>query len=320
MAWRTHNGGLARECGFSLVELMVAIAIGLVVTTVALQGYVSGLQVQSTQNDMARQNESARFAFMLLTAEIEKAGFRDSGTGTGGYFGKSFGKGGELKYAGSPVYVVDGANGASADNNYSDTLIVNFYGENNFATPTTDTADGKILDCLGNPIARDMWVQEKLYIDKDAANNNELSLFCQTTYHKGTEPGSAAPPACATVANADGSKSCAAVALIPGVVAMKLVYGTDLTAPTGDSIVNSYMSLGNVTNKDNILSVMASLIVRTTGVAPASVDTATHTIHHFSSDFVWSAGDVGKTFTVPADGKIYVPFTSTIALRNYGHS
>ena len=297
-----------RQRGFNLVELMVAVVIGLIVSLVATVAYVTGIETQSAQNDMAREDEAARFAMMLLTAELGKAGYHN---GNGTFPGLRFGTASD---AVAPLtFPVDGIAGTSADNNYSDTLVVSFFGENDFSTPTLDNPDGRMLDCLGNAIRRDMRVVERITVAKDAANGDELSLFCKPFYFAGA--GSAAVPDCATEANADGSKSCPAVALVPGVEVMKLVYGEDTD---DDGLANRYVTIGHVANKEMILTVMPALVLRTTGNSVISPSAPDQTINLLGENFVPSGDDDGFAFDVPKDGRFHFPYSTSIALRNVG--
>jgi type IV pilus assembly protein PilW len=299
------------QLGVTLVELMVAITIGLVISLAATVAYITGIQTQNAENDMARLQESARFGFMLLGNEIKKAGYHNLWATPGVFLGASFGQNGTL----APVVrVADGLDGAASGNNFSDSITVSFFGDNDLTQPTLDVADGRVLDCVGNPISRDMRVVETLSVANDATNDNEPTLFCQATYFRGSEAGAAAVPACAGGVALGGSGACAAVPLISGVESMKLLYGEDTD---GDNIVNRYVSMGSVGNRDNILSVMVSVVIRTTRTN-TSVDTTSKTIHHFSSLYTPGGAAQGYTFTTPVDGRIRFPFTSTIALRNFG--
>ncbi len=291
------------QLGVSLVELMIALAIGLVVSLVATTGYLSGLKVQSTETDTARVDESARFGFMLLGNEIKKAGFHDQNKGLGSPF-----------MSADSVVAVDGQNGTLAANNFSDSLTVSYYGENDFAQPATDTADGRILDCLGNAISRDMRVTENLYVADDPDNVNEPTLYCAVTYFPGAVAGHAAAPACDGAAvGAGGSVVCTPVPLIPGVESMKLVYGEFTGGKT--IMVNRYVPMSDVTNRGNILSVMVSLVVRTAnGNTKINLDTAAKDISHFGGNFVGA----GFQYTPPVDGRMRFPFSTTIAVRNFG--
>jgi type IV pilus assembly protein PilW len=66
------------QAGFSLIELMVAIAIGLVITATLLTLF---LNINRTNDEMAKTNsqiENGRFAIQLLQDDISHAGFWDT--------------------------------------------------------------------------------------------------------------------------------------------------------------------------------------------------------------------------------------------------
>ena len=67
-----------RQAGFSLVELMVALAIGLIVSLAVMIGYLGAAQSQRGQTDLVRLQESARFAFDLFGRETRNAGYANN--------------------------------------------------------------------------------------------------------------------------------------------------------------------------------------------------------------------------------------------------
>lgn len=64
------------EKGFSLVELMVAMVLGLILIGGVVQVFVSNMQTFHTNNGVARVQESARFALSELAKDIRMAGFK----------------------------------------------------------------------------------------------------------------------------------------------------------------------------------------------------------------------------------------------------
>ncbi len=61
--------------GFSLVELMVAITIGLMILAAVSAVFVSSKRSYSTQDRLSRLQENARFAIQFLTRDIRMAGY-----------------------------------------------------------------------------------------------------------------------------------------------------------------------------------------------------------------------------------------------------
>ncbi len=62
------------EQGFSLVELMVAMLIGLIVTLAATQIFTANLRSSETQRVMTEVQESGRYALNMLASDIRRAG------------------------------------------------------------------------------------------------------------------------------------------------------------------------------------------------------------------------------------------------------
>lgn len=64
-----------RQKGLSLVELMVAIVIGLLLVAGVTQLFVNNRVVYSAQDNQARIHENARYTLQLLTEAIQRAGY-----------------------------------------------------------------------------------------------------------------------------------------------------------------------------------------------------------------------------------------------------
>ena len=70
---------LGRHAGFSLVELMIAMMLGLLVVGALGQVYVGGRDVNRIITNAATLNESARFAMEFFTRDIRLAGYFSCG-------------------------------------------------------------------------------------------------------------------------------------------------------------------------------------------------------------------------------------------------
>lgn len=288
--------------GVTLVELMIALAIGLLIVLVVTSAYLSGIGTQRAQTDMTRLEESARFSFDLLSRAIRRAGFRNTNSvpSTARPFCATdvSTAGSEFRATNDPV-TVDLGGGVSANVlNKSDTITVRYYGEDDPTAP--GTPDGVVLDCLGNAVGRGgkpdgTPVQDTIYVAADPANGNEPTLFCNTD-------NPAANP-----------KN---LALIPGVESMQILF-----AESGDTI-NRYIHANNdpaVVDKnpalDDVRGMLVSLIVRTPSTTGS--DRSAKTFNHFGDNYAAAAaGDTGATFTGAADGRVRLHFANFVALRN----
>lgn len=280
-----------RAKGFSLVELMVAVAIGLLVVVVVTMAYVNATGTQRSQSDKSRVEESMRFALDTLSSSVRKAGYRNPAA-----------TGSAMKdFCGSEVRI-NGVNGgattkldpASVDLsgtsmtilNSSDVLRVRYHGDGQTLTPFT--ADGSVVDCLGNNVAATAFAEDTFFVAADAGNNNEPSLFCYSS-------------------NASASGS---VAIVPGIESLQILYGED---SNGDGVVERFVDRGSVANLNRVRSVMLSVVARS--ASSSGVDKAAQTFVHFQAGSV-TPSDSANSFTSPADGRVRQLSGTTIALKN----
>ena len=276
-----------QEHGFTLVELLVALTIGLLITLVVTQAYLSGLGTQRDQTSLTRAQEASRFAFDALSKAIRRAGYKNpKATGLG--------------FCDSPTVVrlVAGNDMASIDPtaanltgstvtvlNTSDAVRVRYFGEGN---TVTNTADGTISDCQGTAVAPNALVEETYFVAADANNGNEPTLFCYSS---------------ASAANGN-------VALVPGVESLQMLFGVDTDS---DGSINGYVTATNITNTNNVRSIMISMVTRTPDAN--AVNRSAQSVNHFDSHYP-ATGDAGNTFNAPADGRMRQHSVTTIALRN----
>lgn len=297
----------AAQCGFTIIELMVAMTIGLLIGLVVFAAYTSSIGTQRAQTDISRLEESARFGFDLLARAARRAGYRDTTSAYpltyAGQRAKEFCStdptGAEIQATNDPADVDLGGGVKPAVLNLSDTITVRYYGQDN---PAHNDADGVVLDCLGNTVRRGGGkadgspVQDIIYVAADPANNNEPTLFCKTDN-----------PTAGVNNN---------LALIPGVESMQLVYAEDTD---GDTVANRYVPSNKVTSWDDVRGVLISFVVRTPNTTGA--DRTSKTFLPFGPDYDAAGNDdsAGGGFTSPTatDGRVRLQFSNYISLRNF---
>lgn len=305
---RMHHGMNANpHRGFTLVELMVAMTIGLLIGLVVFAAYSSGLNTQRAQTDLTRLEESARFGFDLVSRAVRRAGFRNVLTvypaAYVGQTAKQFcasGPVGSAFSATNDAATVDLGGGVTANVlNNSDTITVRYYGQDNAAHTA---ADGVVLDCLGNAVRRGTLVQDTIYVAADPTNDNEPTLFCSTDN-----------PAIPVGAPRN-------LALVPGVETLQMLYAEDRD---DDTVANRYVPANKIGNPgrdgnfDDVRGVLVSLIVRTKNAT--GTDRSARTLRHFSDDYSPSAMEdtAGGDFTTPTDGRTRIHFANYAAARNF---
>jgi type IV pilus assembly protein PilW len=244
--------------GFTMVEFLVALAIGLIVSLVIGQIFIGSRQSFSSQEDSARIQENIRDASNVLTRAVRMAGFRNN---TAIPPATTFPKGTAPVIAGVDDDPVSGLPSNSADPTIPttptnttvkpDSVTVRFEGSG------SDTgADKSVADCQGNYINYNQMVTMTFSIrpvTKDGVLSS--SLYCTTD---------AGTPGNAVVAE-----------IIPNVDNMQLLYGVDTDA---DGAANAYVRIGDVADIDSIVSVRAWVLMRAPVASYVNVVTATYTL------------------------------------------
>lgn len=71
---RLRNTGFAGSCGFSVMELMLSLSLGLVVSTAVILIFLSNQETYRHNDNLARLQENARYGFELMGRYIRQAG------------------------------------------------------------------------------------------------------------------------------------------------------------------------------------------------------------------------------------------------------
>ena len=164
---------------------------------------------------------------------------------------------------------LDGTEGASGA---SDSITVRFQGSG-------ATADGTVLDCLGNQIAAASVSVNYYYIATGA--NGRSSLFCDNT-------------------GSTGLGTTGAVELVPNVENMQILYGEDTDA---DSSANYYVNRTSVVAPDNIVSVRLAILFSSADFVASTTDTRTYSL-------------LGTSYDPVDDRRLRRIYTTTVTLRN----
>ena len=233
-----------RMRGFSLIELMIAMTIGLVISLVVGQLFLGSRAAFTSTDNLSRLQENSRYALTLITRELRSTSFRSDPR--------------VPRPTAYPLATTPSLNGADGGGTASDQITVRFQGSGN----GTGTADGTVQDCVGQLIDYGTAVVNTLFIQPDTTNGNEPTLFCNST----------GATTCAV-----GAAGCFPV--VPGVENMQILYGEDTGAApyttNPDGSIDRWVTAaaGNVSNWDNVLSVRVSLLLRTADRVGATSDT-----------------------------------------------
>ncbi|MGB7931058.1 MAG: PilW family protein [Gammaproteobacteria bacterium] len=206
-----------KEKGFTLIELMIAVVLGLLLIAGTLAVFISTKQGYRLENGLSLMQATGRATLDLLAREVMMAGFPQID---------------DIETF-IPAMTTDGGS------SNSDQFAVRYQSDTDCLNDTTPVyADG------------DRYAKNMFFIQ----NNN---LWCRTL--------------------AEDDSTIREQAVVQGVENMQLLYGEDNT-DDGVSNATRYVTAGNVTDWDNVVSVRIGIIVNSQSPIATSDDTVTYTL------------------------------------------
>lgn len=178
-----------RMRGLSLVELMVALTVGLLLLAGVFQIYLGNRESYTTQQSVSLAQESGRFSTIFITRVIRQAGYVTS----------------YVKRAGNVYTDISPPIEGEENGDDPDTITLRYQGSD----------DGQVLDCFGQPVPVDLVVENKFFIQTSGPNNTS-NLFCQRRIYN---------PAITPSVYTDELVE----PLVQGVINMQVIYGVDGT-------------------------------------------------------------------------------------------
>jgi type IV pilus assembly protein PilW len=334
--------GRRRTRGLTLIELLVAMVIGLVIVLAAVAA-LTVARTGFTSVDAASQlRDSGRFASDLIQRIGAQAGYRDvfiaaGVTSTDPARTPSLGGfNNRLINPTDPTTI--GSARSSGDVGFgSDVLILRYQAAQLYSGASDPVrakiADQSMIDCAGNTLAT---VANPTDTDPtkvaDAYNSRVVSIF-----HVAVNQGE---PALMCTYSATGAAPWTTVPVIQGVENFQVLFGTDgvvagaaTTAITVPDVPDRYLradqinvasDLGTKANWRRVRSIRVGMVLR---AAPGSAQgSATQTFHPFgeaassggaaAGSALASGGDDGTNFTPAADRRLRQVVTFTVHLRN----
>ncbi|MGI4777525.1 MAG: PilW family protein [Janthinobacterium lividum] len=330
------RGGSAH--GFTLVELMVALALTLLLVVVAAACLQVARRGQASVDALSQLQDNARFAADMAQRIAGQAGYLDADnaveTDTGNFMlaaansAPPFVEGYDdaIVPAGAAGAVTAvGANGSrsvgctasagSACNNGSDILVLR--SQANARWPGSTKTDGTMLDCMGDSIdvvPADRTETSVSVLHLRVGNDGEPSLMCSVGTTKGT------------VTTLVGKTQ----PVVQGVENFQVLYGVDgvlpNTRPTGpgDAVAERYLRAsqmvvpgdpeGTRLNWERVRALRIGMVLRG---PPDSAQDRSASITFFPLGEAMSATqDAGSRFVPTLDGRLRQTLTFTVHLHN----
>ena len=226
---------IARQRGLTLVELMVALVIGLMVIMAAMSVFSSTSQSARTVDHAGQLRDDARFAADVIQRLAVQTGFEDIGFVTRTYQGtpqtyKAANGQVDPREMQAPISGLSGLNpatgsgsieiapGNDAAPNNSDTLILRYQAVNK--GDSLSDADDSMMLCSGATLG------EGHGHDADHRTQRAVSIFFVSDDNPEREP-----TLYCRYANKEGGTLEDAIPLVKGVESFKVLYGVDNIAP-----------------------------------------------------------------------------------------
>ena len=325
MTPRPHSSNSHRQAGFTLVELMVAVALGLLVAGAAVAALIISRQGFTSVDSSSQLRENARFAASLIQRVSVQAGFEDAAGGmlTSPKDSGLRGFDNAVVATASPATATaptitsgsrPGSCGSVSDTscvNGSDVLQISYWGMSRMISGVM-SADGSMINCAG--------MSEP---GSPAVTQRAVSIFHVARSSSGE-------PTLACSYRNPTSGNWETVPLVTGVEGFQVLYGVDnvtpLAAPTGgtDSVAERYLRASQLdagtpvateANWRRVRTLRIGLLIR--GAPGSAQDRAATgaTWPVLGAGFSDSA-DVKSDLTTAADGRLRQSVVFTVHLRN----
>lgn len=331
--------GPHRQLGLSLIELLVALGLGLVVVVIAATALLLGQQGYRAVDTTTQLRDRERFTADLLARVIIQAGYQDLGVATVALRSTAVQAG-----QGDPEPDIYGWNNAvyatpanlilseisnitngdrttstkcgsindTSCKNGSDILVVRYQG----VTSPTDPAksDNTMINCRG---------EGESGLSTGNLNDRAASIFHVTRDTSGE------PSLSCSYYNFGSGAWVASTPLIEGVESFQVLYGTDGVAPglvptaAQDTVAERWLRADQLTVAGNAAStrenwrrvraVRIGLVLR--GPVGSAQQSITATFSPLGSLFA-SSSDTGSSLAVAADRRLRQQSTFTVHLRN----
>ncbi|MDR3369601.1 PilW family protein [Rhodoferax sp.] len=320
--------------GFTLVELMVALVIGLLISLAAVSSLIVTRRGFTTVDAASQLRDNARFASDLIQRVALQAGYKDPtyaiappsqkdlDDDANGFIAANITGFNKATFKSTSLTTAN--NRTTSDG--SDILILRYQTAKLNGDPASSTSDGTMIDCAGNAIST---------VPQDR-NDRMVSVF-----HIGV--GTDGEPSLMCARSSTGLAPFTSQPIVRGVENFQVLYGVDgftsvnqpFTNPT-DSVPERYLradqivvggvmaSQATYNNWRRVRSIRIGMVIR--GPANSQQEKVSQTFYPFGvaansstgtiGSALSSANDVGTVFTPPVDGRLRQVVTFTIHLRN----
>ena len=276
------NSIYTRERGFTLMELMISMALGVVVSIAAVQLFITGFSSYNLQKGLGDVNENGRFGLEFMARNIRVS-----------QYSPNVGQNVMTVLQGAVVSDVsqlpDGT-AASVSSNNTTTVGLNGNSDQLVVRTWVPATDNTQRDCEGNSVTGGRYVVSRFFLRADSASGSSAALVC--------DAGTYVTPLDAAVTGFGGT----GVVLLPTVDNFQVLYGVAAAGSTTLPIV-SYVTSAQI-GTSTVLAVRIAALVR-----------SSETVNNLRGTSP-SYNLLGESLTPTDTNILRRVFVSTVALRN----
>ncbi|MEG2273411.1 MAG: PilW family protein [Acinetobacter sp.] len=330
-----------QQAGFTLIELMISLTLGLILVAVAIQLLISGQVNYRIQTAASSVQDSGVFGLNAVTKNIRLANHGNVGamndeslyggivlsaqTTTGVISATPDGNLNNLKKADGSTsvagnnYISKNANNDSAVSSYpkSDQLVIIYQAPENMVTCTGRNVKGAVRNLT--TLTRGWYVVERYYIRK-RNDSNEADLYCsdalftargESVNQTHTVGSNTTTIAATETLNADYGSGGGVIAQNVEYMRVQLIVrNSDNTIATME--INNYLAL--TVDNDNTTATPA----HRPAITGVNIGLLTRSSGTVSNGTVGTYQVLDQSLTAPTDKYMRHVYTTTIALRNGG--
>lgn len=226
----------SHEQGLSLIELLVAMAIGLILLLGVSQVFLSSRQTFITNDAMTKLQENGRFALEFISNTARQAGYLSPGSTDDRPF---------------PIEPINCGKGSSSSNPCTSTGAGSTSDRVSFSAEPSLIIDGNLRDCAGNVVPANRVIINSYFVIPPSADNPQPSLGC-SSYNR-----------------MDNTWITQNQRLIDGIESLQVLYG--ITSNASTSSVASFISADRV----DLLYKWADVVAVRIAVLANSIDPVT---------------------------------------------
>ena len=239
------------SAGFSLVELMIAMMLGLFLMSGVIQLFLSSSQTYSVVTSQSQSQESGRFGLFFLTRSLRHAG----------YWGEI---GIKKQFNAHEMFETDAVVFGSNDDS-SIAEVVN--GTDELYIRMAGARDGNIQTCLGEALTQNKIAIDRYFVAPPQGSEKASSLFCtsqiyniDTTTYEITPPDPSNPVITKTQP------------LLNGIENMQILYGIDTSNDAG-AATTTYVTADTIPpNKWNTIRAIKVALLSTSNEFTAGIN------------------------------------------------